>query len=312
MEMDQLQPKQFFERSLGELLSETLTIYSRQFVSLILLVIVIQIPMSLIGLAIWLTVLPSPQDLDAALSALDENMPDAEVFALLGDLFIGLLPWIVLYLVCTTLLATFMYAAGTYAVCRHYLTDGVSALVCYQRAWWHIVSIIGLGILWLLLVFVGTALFWLVVPLVLMIALIVYWSVALQSIIVERLKPIEALRRSFRLVSGNWWRVFGIWLVLILMVMGLSIVVGVVFGIVGNAVGGGAEIVIDSVDDFIAGLVTAPFLFIASTLIYLDLRARSEAYGMDDLAQDLGMTPLPPDGPTSLPPNQPESLPPGY
>ena len=46
------------------------------------------------------------------------------------------------------------------------------------------------------------------------------WFVAIQAVVVERLSVFESLRRSQELVRGNFWRVFGVMLCVILFSLG--------------------------------------------------------------------------------------------
>jgi len=60
--------------------------------------------------------------------------------------------------------------------------------------------------------------------------LFVAWSLFWAAIVLEEVGPVEALKRSFRLVRGNWWRtltVLSIPTVLLLVVyMGVGLVIG--------------------------------------------------------------------------------------
>ena len=95
----------------------------------------------------------------------------------------------------------------------------------------------------------------------------VRWSQALPVLVVEGQGVLGSLKRSKEIVTGQWWRTFGIGLAILL----LSFLPGFIFG----AVFGAAGIdLLAAVGAGVASLVAAPFRSIAVTLLYLDLRAR--------------------------------------
>jgi len=95
----------------------------------------------------------------------------------------------------------------------------------------------------------------------------VNWSMAAQVIVVEGESPLRALSRSRKIVKGQWWRTFGINLAILLLAFLPSFVLGRVtapFGLDWVAALGSA----------LASLLAAPFVAIAQTLLYQDLRRR--------------------------------------
>jgi len=96
---------------------------------------------------------------------------------------------------------------------------------------------------------------------------------ASQAVVAEGRTPVEALRRSRELVTGQWWRVFGIGLF-------FSVMIGVLSGIVTA----GAEAVAEASDRELYNLLGAMvadvfgvgFTAVAATLVFFDLRVRSE------------------------------------
>jgi hypothetical protein len=112
------------------------------------------------------------------------------------------------------------------------------------------------------------------VGLVLLIAPGVWFAVAgyfgAQVAVVEGLGTTAALKRSVELVKHNWWRVFGIQLVIVF-VGGLAIaIVGVILGVVvDEVVGGGWAVAALAIYAALASLVA-----LVGTLLFFDLRAR--------------------------------------
>lgn len=128
----------------------------------------------------------------------------------------------------------------------------------------------------------------------------VAFCLAPPAIVLERVTAVQAFRRSFELVRGSWWRVFGIRFV-------TGLLVGLVGGIImipmaiavtasfvnGTALGGSGTLTAATVIGLLAmaaasvlvsGL-TQPYSSTMDALIYLDRRFRTEALAVDLLAE---------------------------
>lgn len=108
---------------------------------------------------------------------------------------------------------------------------------------------IGVGIGFLLLIVPG-------------LILLTFWSLGAPSIVVEGLGPIEAFGRSWRLVRGDAWSVFGTLFVVFLIVLVINIVlmaIGAAIGLAGAIVG-----------SIIAAAITAPIYALAVSIIYFE------------------------------------------
>src|SRR4051812_17198105 len=135
--------------------------------------------------------------------------------------------------------------------------------------WLTIVLIIGLvaGFVAFILPF-----FWLAIA----------WSVAYPVMLVEGTGGVAALRRSFRLTEGRWWATCGRMLVAYILVAVIATVAALVFVAPATAILDDTSfgaLVLEHVGDFIASLVTPPFLAAVATLVYFDLRLRKEGVG---------------------------------
>lgn len=102
----------------------------------------------------------------------------------------------------------------------------------------------------------------------------IIWQFALPAALLEGYNSIAALSRSYQLLRGSWWRVFGIIAVLWLMVLGIDVVASFV-PLVGR---------------FASAIFVPPISAIGVTLLYFDLRVRKEGYNLDTLANDLGLS----------------------
>lgn len=121
-----------------------------------------------------------------------------------------------------------------------------------------IVPLIAFGILFSLGVGVGLIL--LIVP---GLILLTFWSVGAPAIVVEDAGVIGAFGRSWRLVRGEAWSVFGTLLVVLLIV----IAIGVVLGAIATPISDGA-IVVASI---ISSAITAPIFSLAVSVMFFDL-----------------------------------------
>jgi hypothetical protein len=107
--------------------------------------------------------------------------------------------------------------------------------------------------------------------------LAVRWYFAPQAVVVDGRRGVAALERSAELVTGSWWRVFGVVLFVILAT-----------GIAGTAVQAPFTVLAKSADSsaiwlggtMIATTLTAPFEALMLTLLYFDLLARRQLPAM--------------------------------
>ena len=129
------------------------------------------------------------------------------------------------------------------------------------------------------------------------------WAVAVPAFMVESSTIRGALGRSKELVSGTFWRVWGIRALGWLIVSVVSSIVVLPFEVLGFALsgsgfdrlihGGGLPtlvLVTAAVGQVIAGTVTAPVLASIDSLLYVDLRMRKE--GLDLVLQQATLRPV--------------------
>ncbi|MCI0440489.1 MAG: glycerophosphoryl diester phosphodiesterase membrane domain-containing protein [Chloroflexi bacterium] len=253
-------PEGIGKRDLGGLLNETFSIYGRHFQPLVGLVAVVQLPVSL------LTLLPR------------EGVAVFTVLAIVS-LFAS---------VC-------VFSATVYAVGQHYVIGRVRIRACYSRVYWRIVTLTVITLILGAAMALGIGLWLLIFPTVLLIAFLVYWSLAIPSVVVEGRKPVPALRRSFQLVRGSWWRVFGIFVVVSLILLGLGILIVAPLALISRFAAPEesnlASQSLQFVGNLLVSVVVPPVAAIAATLLYYDLRVRKENYDLNALSQEMGIAP---------------------
>ena len=116
-----------------------------------------------------------------------------------------------------------------------------------------------------------------------------FWSLSAPALLLENLSVTAALRRSFRLVRGSFWRVFGISLLTAVIAYVVRQIFAVPFSLIGTILsevadftglsGAVVQLLISDIGTILAGAVVYPFTAGAVALLYLDLRMRRE--GMD-------------------------------
>lgn len=124
------------------------------------------------------------------------------------------------------------------------------------------------------------------------------------AITLERLGPIQGLRRSWRLVRRDFWRVWGIRALGTVLAQIISSIIAVPFALVGVGVilSGGLQgepsagrwlafLIVVGIGGIIAGAIVQPFLAAVVGLLYVDRRMRGE--GLDIALRDAARTQRP-------------------
>lgn len=259
-------------RSLGALLNETFVIYGTHLWRFLALVAVVQIPLGLLLLVV--------------VGVFDRS---ALQFAI--------------NLIVSSLGTAIVYGAASTAVGQHYVTGGVNIADCYARASWRLLSLVWLaallagGVLAFLspLLFGGGSLLGVVllIPMFVALALMIWWFTSIPAVVTEGNRALQALQRTWSLMSGSIWRVVGIFFVLLLVALGLSIVINIPFavllGVTGVGLASTTGEAVQGIGSIFVETIVLPVLFIAGTLLYYDLRVRKEQYNVSALSQEMGI-----------------------
>jgi hypothetical protein len=149
-----------------------------------------------------------------------------------------------------------------------------------------ILPLIGFGVLFGLGAAIGFLL--IIIP---GLILVTFWSLGAPAIVVEGIGPIDAFGRSWRLVRGQAWQVFGVLVVVFVIV----VVIQIVLSAIANPIGSGE--VSTWIASIISGTLTAPIFAIAVTVMYFEL-----AGGSAGPAPAATAAPPPPSEPPPPPP----------
>jgi hypothetical protein len=124
----------------------------------------------------------------------------------------------------------------------------------------------------------------------------VRWAVGLPALLAEGIGPVRAMRRSWNLVSGMWWRTFGILLLTGLVYVVITLALFALFGGIAALIPALSEDVrsaIASAGTALSDALIAPVFPILLTLLYFDLRVRKEGLDLDQLARETSPGPAP-------------------
>jgi hypothetical protein len=130
----------------------------------------------------------------------------------------------------------------------------------------------------------------------------VCFSLSIPAFLFERAGPIKSLGRSYSLVKGRWWPIFGTLIVGSLMVLILgAIIQGVPTAIARSIASDSTPVLAIAaiVGRTVSSVLTMPFTAAVIALLYFDQRVRKEGFDLQLMAEGLGTirdpdAPLPP------------------
>ena len=217
--------------------------------------------------------------------------------------------------VTSTLLSLFVVGAILYASSQVFLGKDITAEAALQQSLRRYLPFLGGFVLYMLVI---TLLFITCIGIPFAIYLFVRWGLYVLPILVEETSVGKSLRRSSELVKGNWWRVCGIMLAIILIYYMISTILSTTFSIIFMLIPGTGQFPTDAtpietilfifaptpenigwltyfIRTFFALAITAlllPIASIGSTLLYFDMRIRKEALDLEmQVTDNLGQIP---------------------
>ncbi len=114
-------------------------------------------------------------------------------------------------------------------------------------------------------------------------------SLGVQALMLERVGPVAALRRSFRLTVGSFWKIFLFYLVINIVSFIVSGLLQGLAGLLVSALPLSANYLVSAVASGVISIFTSPFILILLTLVYYDVRIRREGFDIEMLAQSLSV-----------------------
>lgn len=256
-------PRLLRPRRVGEILVDAFELYRQHWRNLIVIVAVVVIPLSIAQVLLaetWIRQGLTREELRDGIEVVDGALV-AGALASLVVAVTSVLMWAILAGAITRA------AAGTFL--GRDLELGEMFRFGLSRFW----SIVLIGVLSALAIAAGFVL--LIVPGFIVLTHLVC---AMSALVIEDRRGTQALRRSWDLVRGFGWPVFG-----------TIVVAGLITGIVNAILTApfGDNWAARSIGASIASVVTTPYSALVWVFIYLDLRVRKEQYSAADLERDL-------------------------
>jgi hypothetical protein len=292
---------------IGELLDQAIRLYRRNFLNFIGIIAVVQIP---IGLVQFVFSLLSVQGASRAFAFNPEAAPPASPFtpetlaAQAGTVLVAVLSFLLVQGVAT--------AAMTRAVADNYLGTPTGFVAAYRRigrAWLPLVGTLllaGLFAIGLTIWFLIPCAGWLTGLGMLAFYTAVVVPLTAPVVVLERQSGYRALRRGWNLARRRFWALVGFVVLLFLfnliVVSGPNLLIGAIFqglflgGVRAGTANGGlltAQVIVQSLLTLIASLLYLPLQLIGFTLLYLDLRVRTEGLDLAMLTQDASAADVP-------------------
>lgn len=262
-------------RDLGQLVSDGFTLYLRHFGIFVAIAAAVVIPVEVIVSGIGLEQITSGFDEDPTVA--ETAIPLAVSYLVTTPLITGMIIY-----------ALLQAAGGQVPSTRGSITAGLDVFAPVFLA----VIIAAAGIAAGLFVFILPGVY-----------LAVRWYFVAQAVVIDGRRGPDALARSGELVRGQWWRVFGIAIV-------VNILVAIPAALVGLPLSLAAEqadrAVFGLAGSILAQLVTVPFVAIVGTLFFFDLSTRKAGSVPSPVAPPFEPPPEPerPPDPPGLPPRR--------
>lgn len=260
-------------RPVGEILGDAFRLYARHWQNLIVIVAVIVVPLTIVQVVLsdlWIRSGFTNTEVQV------RNGVEVSVEVSTGTFVGGALGALVFFAI-SVLMWTILTGAITRAAAGTFLGHDLDIGESYQFGLARFWSIVLVGILSALAIAGGFLL--LIVP---GFIVLTFLSCGIPALVIEDTRGREALRRSWNLVRGYGWHVFGTIIVAALINAVFSGLLTAPFG---------DNYAVRSIVAAIASVVTMPFMALVGVFIYLDLRVRKERYAAVDLERDLASHP---------------------
>lgn len=253
----------------GGLTDSTFSVYGGHLLPFILIALLPQIPLLVGGIMSLMEIGPA---FNLELPAAEGADPPEPLSIYLFDVLGGLLSF-----------AVGILASGAIiqAVGKHFLGRAVLVQGSYEYAWARFPKLLGAFVLVLLILIVPAVLSVFIIGIPLLIFAIVALLFVTHAVAIEQLGPTDAVKRSWNVVQGNWWRTFGFFLGIMLALIGAALIIFLPAGIFLPA------FIIALLSAAFSAVVT-PLITIAITVLYFDIRVRKEGYTHNHLARELG------------------------
>jgi glycerophosphoryl diester phosphodiesterase family protein len=262
--------------SIGEILDAGFRLMRQRFGTLLACVLVPMVPLSIVGTIVIASTVDGAFDVNATTTTSDTGTMLAGYGA---DLLLeGAAAALAVAACFKVISAAYLGERATAGSSLRYgLSRFLPLMVAYVAIWVPIIVVAAFGRL--------------ILPLALAVFLAVKWSVAFPAVVAERAGPLKAMRRSWQLTKGFWWRTFATLLVigLLALVIWVALIVGLTAAIAsGSDMSELAYAATVTAMTVIAFAIIYPLVSAILTVIYYDLRVRAEGFDLELLARGVG------------------------
>jgi hypothetical protein len=286
--------QRFEPMSVGQIIDRAFRLYRSNFIRFVAIVAIIQVPIALIQYAV------SPTSVEYEQTDWQSHGGEEFRFGFQSTQGAGVSVVVTLLFLVAQLLCM---AALTKGVSESYLGNQVTVGQAYKTVLPRLFTLI-LAVILLWLIFAGVGVIGMVaafaIPvlgiiawLCLMIFLAVRVLLTVQTLVVERCGPYKSIKRSWALTARNFWRAFGLLLLLGLIIGVVMLLFFLVAGLVMRDARflftPGGSLTVWAINTALQILLT-PIGACALILLYYDLRIRKEGFDLQMLAQSLGST----------------------
>jgi hypothetical protein len=254
------------QMGIGELIDAAVKLYRRDWLALIGIAAFVLVPVSFAQF--WVT--------QVMLGSVSPTAPPTDETA------VQLLVVTLIFLLIQFLIVQpFLVAAVTRAAADAYLGERVSVGRTYRYALSRLLAILWITILTLIVTLLGFIL--LIIP-----GIIAFVRLALTApvLIVEDVRGTGALRRSWNLTRGSFWRLLGVLILATLIAAVASLIITIPAEVVAVVIGPDGWPV-SALGSVLATVLVTPFSTLIVVLFYFDMRIRKEGFDIEVMAREL-------------------------
>lgn len=283
---------------LGQLLDQAIRLYRRNFLKFIGIIAIVQIPLGLLQLGTSLLTISgiSPSVNEFGPQSPEDVFNPTVITGASGTILVGILSFVLIQVVAT--------AAMTRAVASSYLGESISITDAYRkigRSWLPLLGALLLAIL----IAIGL-LIWTIIPCVgwltglgmFVFFVLVVTPLIAPTIVLEKQRATHAIRRAWDLARRRFWWVLGFVVILYIfaqiIITGPTLLLTFTFGLfLGEAPFDPSfgqsmiQTVIQSLVQLVGSLIYLPLQLTAITLMYFDLRIRTEGFDLTILTHSV-------------------------
>ena len=255
------------QMGIGEIIDAAVKLYRRDFLALIGIVAFVLVPVTFAQF--WVT-----QMMLGPAGAVPSNEAAIQLLAV-GGIF---------FAVQFLIVQPFLVAAVARAASDAYLGEPVGIGRTYRYALSRLPAILWITVLTSVLTIIGFIL--LIIP-----GIIAFVRLALAPpvLVVEDVRGTKAVGRSWRLTSGNFWRLLAL-LILSTLIATVGVLIITIPTEVVALMVGPAGWPISALGSTLATVLITPFSMLIIVLFYFDMRIRKEGFDIEVMAQELAPT----------------------